>query len=192
MGVIFGRSKAPPPGWVVFNGQLEPDTSVAGYHARGREIRGVCHIRDCRRRCHVDFADLMSRGLQRLSAAEVKRLMVCSRLGGCAMEFRETGGAGVRLSDLTRREHVAVRIRCAGCGKASVAHAEAVIARLNREGLGGAGTLMSQLPGLIRGACPACSRKQWAAEVLWQDPDRLPDSTGAARRSGNGASVVGL
>jgi hypothetical protein len=102
------------------------------------------------------------------------------------MEFQEAGGVGVRLSDLTRREHVAVRIRCAACGKATVAHAEAVIARLNREGLGSAATLVSQLAGLIRGACPACGRKQWAVDVLWQDPDRLPDWYRRALARGGG------
>jgi hypothetical protein len=112
----------------------------------------------------------MSRGLARLSVAEVKRLLVCHRLDGCAMQFEETGGAEVRLSGLAGKAHVAVRIACAACGRGTIAHAEAVIARLKAEGLGGAGTAVAQLPSLIRGTCPGCREKRWKTDVLWQDP----------------------
>lgn len=156
------------------DGQLEPDASVAGYDARGREVLGVCHLRDCRRRCHIDFALLAERGLGRLHVEQVKRLFRCHRLDGCALDFQEKGGGELVLSALTRKVHVALRVTCGGCGKATVSPAEAVIARLKAEGLGGGGLPVSSLAGLIRGNCGTCGEKRWRVDVLWQDPARLP------------------
>ena len=71
MSTIFGDSKSPPKGWTTFNGVLTPDTTLAGYWARGREVRGICQTRDCRRSCHVDLERYVEKGLGRLALKDL-------------------------------------------------------------------------------------------------------------------------
>ena len=180
MSSALSTSKAPPPGWVVLDGQLTADAKVAGYLARGTQVKGICHQRDCRRRCEIDLGMLVARGLGALAVGDLKPLLKCGRLGGCALEVREEPAAEIRLRQLTGKGHVTVRFMCQGCRKATTAPAEAVIGRLKTEGTGGADTAVSKLAELVRGACKGCGVKRWRVDVMWEDPEGAPRWRGKA------------
>lgn len=175
MSSIFGRPRAPPAGWLVSHGgELIEDPTVGGYMARGREVKGICHQRDCRRRCELDLARYAQRGFGSARVNDLKPLYRCHRIGGCALDFHEVEGLELTLAMLSGRDYVGVRIACGTCRKASVARPEAVIQRLQAEGTGGADTRVGRLGGLIRGACTKCKARAWSATVLWNDPDAAP------------------
>jgi hypothetical protein len=173
MDSIF-NSHRPPPGWLVFNGVLTADASVAGYLARGREVRGQCYDRACRRWCVVELEKLAGLHVSRLRISDLKPLLRCNRLGGCAIDFHESGGTEIALSMLTNRPYVGVRIECQLCRRASVALAEAVIGKLKAAGTGDGATLVSKLSELIGGPCGKCQKKRWSVDVLWGDPNGKP------------------
>ncbi len=175
MSTIFGPSTRPPAGWVIAHGGvLSPDLTVAGYLARGREVRGNCYQRDCRRHCHLDFARLAQRGLGGVWVHELKPLFKCSRMDGCALEFHEQYGVELTLSMLAGRDYVHLRIACAKCRRAKLVKPAVVIARLVAEGTGGHDTPLEKLAGTIRGACPACHAKQWDVTAYWLTGANLP------------------
>jgi hypothetical protein len=175
MSSIFGRSRSPPAGWLVSHGgELTPDPTVAGYLARGREVKGVCRQRDCRRSCELDFERLARKGIGGAWVHELKPLYHCHRLGGCGLDFHETGGVELTLSMLAGRDYVGLRILCGKCGKATVIQPDDAIGRLAAEGTGGADTPVSKVGDLIRGACPKCEARRWVASVLWSDPEAAP------------------
>ena len=179
MSSPFAPSRAPPAGWLVSDGgELVPDLSVAGYLARGREVSGHCHLRDCRRRCQLDLERLVERGLGAARVTELQRLYQCHRLDGCALAFTEQYGVELTLSMLAGRDYVGIRILCAKCRKASVVRVEAVVERLRTNGTGGPDTPVARLAELARDPCPKCQGRSWQAAVLWDDPAR---STGWLR-----------
>jgi hypothetical protein len=156
MSYIYGPSKTPPRGWLTTpSGVLLKDESIDGYLARGRTLRGVCTVRDCRRRCELDFERLSQRGLGRLSADDLKRLYRCHRLDGCALDFHEQDGVELTLSMLSGRDYVHIRIACGGCRKASIVRPEAVIAKLTAEKTGGPDTPVANLAALSAARAPS-------------------------------------
>ena len=161
---------AAPAGWVVLDGLLQPDMSVAGHLARGDEVKGYCDQKDCRRRCSVDLARLTARGFGQLPVARVQQLMRCNTLAGCGLDFRLDQNAGLPLTSLLGRAHVRIRIKCEGCGFFRATSVEALIARLSA-GRPTAETLMlSQVRGRITGPCKTCRKSAWRVDVLWPDP----------------------
>jgi len=179
MSSIFGLSDAPPRGWRIVQGELVADPTVAGYLARGREIRGLCQQQDCRRTCQVDLEDLARRGLGAARIQELKPLYKCQRLGGCALAFHEKYGTELTVSVLARLKPAVLRIRCGNCRKTTRARPGAVVARLLAEGLGGHETRVEDLAGLIRGECRGCRVRRWEVAVLWGPRDG-PGGPGAA------------
>ncbi|HEY8570912.1 hypothetical protein [Phenylobacterium sp.] len=175
MSFVFGPDRKPPAGWrVSHDGELVEDRSVAGYVARGREVKGLCQLRDCRRRCHLDLERLAERGLGALSIGELKPLYRCHRLDGCGLDFSEQYGAELTLGMLAGRDHVGVRVACGGCRKSTVVRPEQVIERLKLEGRGGSDTPVATLADLARQPCPKCQARRWTVAVLWLDPAQTP------------------
>jgi hypothetical protein len=173
MSTSFGESKSPPKGWTVFNGVLTPDTTLAGYWARGREVRGICQTRDCRRSCHLDLERYVEKGLGRLALKDLLPLYRCQRLGGCAMQFKEDHGAVLSIGMLRRHPGVAVRFTCGKCRKTVIVPTEAAIGKLAAEGAGGPDTPVTELGRFAKAPC-ACGATSWTVEILWHDPDRVP------------------
>lgn len=140
---MFDRSDKPPPGWRVSDGTLRPDITVAGHLARLEEVKGVCHTRDCRRRCEVDLKRLCDRGFGALPITEAQRFLKCLRFDGCALDFHSEGRASLPLSALVGRSHVRIRIRCDACRFHRVTTPEALIAKLTKDGVHGSDVELS-------------------------------------------------
>jgi len=121
-----------PDGWFALDGLLQPDPSIAGYLARGQEVKGVCHQRDCRRRCDIDLTRLAARGFGSLPVTVAQSMMKCHSLSGCALEFHDDRRASLPVRALFGRSHVRIRIKCAGCGFFRAATAEGLLAKLLR------------------------------------------------------------
>lgn len=166
--------RAPPPGWVVFDTLLQPGATVGAYFARGREVRGVCHQKDCRRRCELDLARLIKHGMENALVSDLSPLMRCNRFGGCAMTLREDGGRELTLGMLAAKPFARLAVTCGQCRQERTMSVTAVIARLEKEKTGGRGTSLDKLPELIRGACPACQGRRWRVDVVWRDPALIP------------------
>jgi len=180
-----GSSHEPPPGWLALDGLLQADPSVAGYLARGQEVKGVCHQRDCRRRCEVDLGRLAARGFGSLPVSTVQTFLRCHSLAGCGLDFHEDRHSHLPLRALVGRSHVKLRIKCAGCGFFRVASPEAVIGKLSAETPMPDGLLISQIAALIKGPCGTCRKSAWRVDVLW--PDQNTESwrrTAASRTQG--------
>ena len=171
-----------PLGWRAVDGLLQPDPTIAGHLARGQEVKGVCHQRDCRRRCDLDLGRLEARGFGSLPVAAAQGLMRCHSLAGCALEFHVEPKSTLRLGDLLGRSHVRVRIKCGGCGFFRVAPPEAVIAKLTVGDTRGGAVAIGEIAGTIRGPCRRCGKSAWVVDVLWPDPN----SEGARRHPGPG------
>lgn len=156
-------------GWTISpSGRVSPDTSVAGYAARHVEVAGRCYQRDCRRTCSIDTKDLVSRGLGRLAVSDLRRTLLCGRLGGCGMDFSETERFPLRLQSVGR-EGFALEIRCRTCRKSHVSGVAAIAAKLAKEGAGGGDTPLAQVSAAIKGPC-GCGAKSWEVELLFCDP----------------------
>lgn len=165
-------NKNPPPGWTVANGQLEPDRTVSGYLARGCEVRGRCHLRDCRRTCHLDFARMVQLGQGKLSVRDLLPTFKCVRLGGCALDFHEEGGMEPTLGSLQHRGHAAIRFGCLGCRRAVVVRPAQVLAKLTATGAKDPyDTPLSKVGGYVTRPCPHCKGRRWNVDVLWHDPE---------------------
>ena len=162
-------SKDTPDGWVALDGLLQADPSIAGYLARGQEAKGVCHQRDCRRRCEVDLPRLTARGFGALPVAVAQALMKCHSLGGCALEFHDDRRASLPLRALFGRAHVRIRIKCASCGFFRAVTPEGVAAKLSAESPMPDGLLISEIAAQIKGACKQCKKSAWRVDVLWPD-----------------------
>ena len=160
----------PPRGWHAFDGLLQPDLTVAGHLARGQEVKGICHLRDCRRRCHVDLERLAQRGFGALPVETAQRFLKCQNLAGCALEFHADPKASLPLRSLTGRSNVKIRIKCAGCGFLRVSAPETLITRLSAETPMPDGLLISEIAGRVRGPCRQCKKTSWRVDVLWISP----------------------
>lgn len=167
----------PPPGWRAFNGQLVPDSSVAGYAARRQGVRGVCHQKDCHRRISIDFDGLLRRGFGPFPMREWLALLRCHKPGGCALEIHEEReGSGLSLQHLTRFEGVEIRLRCLNCSwEKHLAPAQA-IAALKAAKTGDGGVLHVDLKSKLSKPCVRCAEMRWACEVMW------PQAAGWVRR----------
>jgi len=159
----------PPAGWLAFNGLLEPNPTIAGYLARGQEVRGVCHQRDCRRRCELDLARLAAKGFGSLPVSVAEGLMKCHGLTGCALEFHTDRRASLPVRALFGRAHVKIRIRCNGCGFFRTATPEGLFAKLSAERAASDGLLISEVAAKIKGPCKQCRKSAWRVDVLWPD-----------------------
>jgi hypothetical protein len=104
--------RTPPRGWRVVSSTLVPDPTVTGYIGRGCEVKGVCHLRDCRRRCELDLPRLVQRGYGSVAVTDLIRLYRCNRVTGCALDFHEEHGAEITLSTLAGRDHVWIKLTC--------------------------------------------------------------------------------
>ena len=167
---MYGAHDKPPPGWHVSGGLLQPDMTVAGHLARMEEVKGVCHTRDCRRRCEVDLKRLCDRGFGALEIGEAKRFLKCLRFDGCALDFHSSRRASLPLGALVGRSHVRVRVRCESCRFHRVTTPEAMIAKLTKDGVHGSDVLVSAVPSHVKGPCGQCGKTVWRADVLWPDP----------------------
>lgn len=175
---MFGEGYRPPRGWMIDRGRLEEVQTIAGYAARRCEVHGRCYRRDCRRSCHLDMAELITRGMGELTVRQVQATMRCSRLDGCALEFSERPARRVTLADLKGREYVGVEVRCGGCGRQYVTSIEGFILHLARGGLGDENADVRRLGEILRNPCGSCSNRIWRVEILWYVPgpadSRLP------------------
>ena len=160
----------PPKGWLAQDGLLHPDPTVAGYLARGQEIKGVCHLRDCRRRCHIDVERLARRGFGALMLTAAESFLKCQNLTGCALEFHAEPKTSLILRSVSGRSNVKIRIRCAGCSFFRVSAPEKVIAKLSVEKPLPDGFLVSEIAGRVRGPCKQCKASAWRVDVLWSNP----------------------
>ncbi len=155
-----------PAGWLACNGLLQPDTSVAGYLARGQEVTGVCGQRDCKRRCTVDLERLARRGFGALPLDQVKRFLRCQNLTGCGLDFREDHRAGLPLKALFGVSHVRIRVKCGGCGFFRVATPEALWRKVVTDKPDDS-PLTSEVAGRVKGPCKQCRKRDWQVDVLW-------------------------
>ena len=163
-------AKNPPAGWRLFNGQLVPDPTVAGYLARGQDVTGTCDLRDCRRRFSIDFDSLIRRGYGAFPIVELKALLLCRRPGGCAMKFRDAReGSGLSLRSLTNFPEAQLRLRCLGCRWEKSFAPAVAISRLNALGAGGGDTLHVDILAKLSKPCPKCAKMNWASEVTWPE-----------------------
>lgn len=162
----------PPNGWLISSGILAPDRTVRGYHARRQGVSGRCHARDCRRTCHIDIERLQKDGLGALRMEQIKALFCCQRLDGCALVFYDDlKSESLKVSTLCRRAAVTIQLRCRACKVVLNIAPEQMIARLQAEGKGGGDTEVRDLPGLLTGACKACGKIAWDAQVAWPNPE---------------------
>lgn len=167
---MFGTGHRPPAGWSIASGCLEEVSTVEGYLARRAEVFGRCQTRDCRRSCHLDLRELVTKGMGLLPVRIIQQTMRCSRLDSCALAFDERPEHPLTLSELTGREYVGVEIRCGGCGEQRVTNVEGMIARLKAAGRGDAQSRVRELAGLIQGPCGKCKTRRWEVNILWFDP----------------------
>ncbi|MBV8684984.1 MAG: hypothetical protein JO111_19085 [Caulobacteraceae bacterium] len=170
--MITPAADDPPAGWIVCEGLLQPDPTVAGYRARLQAVRGTCGQRDCRRRCEVDLDRLVARGLGALPVSAVQRLLKCNNLAGCGLEFPEDRRCGLPLRALFGRSHVRIRVKCAGCGFFRAATPEALWRRVAAGEASDEGLLVSDVPGRIKGPCRQCGKKVWRVDILWPERAR--------------------
>lgn len=162
-----------PPGWTAASGLLEPDPSIAGFLARGEEVKGFCDQRDCRRRCHVDLERMVRRGFGALPVAQAKSFMRCNQLTGCGLDFHADRTAGLPLSTLLGRAHVRIRIKCDGCGFFRAARVETLIKRFTTDRLRGDTVLTSEVRSKITGPCRTCRTSSWRVDILWPNVESL-------------------
>lgn len=179
------RLDEPPNGWIALDGLLHADPTVAGYLARGQEVKGVCHQGDCRRRCELDLVRLARRGFGALEVTSAQGFLMCRNLTGCGLDFPRDRRAGLPLRALVGRSHVRLRIRCEQCGFSRVSLPETVIARLSATGAARSaapGALnVSDVAERIKGPCRQCQKTAWRVDVLWPNPrsDRWRRAQGA-------------
>lgn len=185
---LWGGSKPPaanmpPRGWHIENNTLVRDDSLAGYQARGQQVRGSCYQRGCKRSCWIDIDFLVSRRMGALAMAECKRLLKCQVMGGCWLDFREDPEeVGVPLRVLAAAGgQVRIEFKCAACGYAKAVTPAAMIARLKADTRGGADTLHTALAAKLTKAC-RCGKTVWRLRVEWPDP-RTPLPGGAAAKA---------
>jgi len=175
----------PPPGWVIAHGVLEPDATVAGYAARGQDVRGVCRTRDCRRSCHIDYEAMIRQGLGGLSMSLVKRLLRCQRLDTCGLDVIEDPRArGLTLKALASRPQVSLRFRCEACGLVQAVTPADSTRRLTAVERDGPGTFSSELAALADKPCKTCGKMRWRVDIVWPDPQSYGyrQARSAARR----------
>ncbi len=161
-----------PPGWLAQDGLLQPDRSIAGYLARGQEVSGRCHLRDCRRTCLIDTARLTAQGFGRLPIEAVKRWMRCARMEGCALDFHEETSGGLPIDSLRGRARVAIRFKCTACGFHRTALPDQILAKLRA--MGGTAShdaTVQKVAGLAKEPCKSCGKTDWRVDVLWPDPN---------------------
>ncbi len=161
----------PPLGWLIENGALVRDDSLAGYHARGQEVRGSCYQRGCKRSCWIDIDFLVSRQMGAMAMAECKRLLKCQVMGGCWLDFREDPAeVGLPLRTLASAgDQVRIEFTCASCGYAKKVSPAAMIARLKASGQGDEGTLHTVLAAKLTKPC-RCGKKAWRLRFEWREP----------------------
>jgi hypothetical protein len=171
----------PPEGWTAIYGLLQPTTTIAGYAARGDEVKGRCHQRDCRRTCHIDMPRLVESGFGRVPIEAVKRLLRCSRIDGCAMDWFEERPIGFRLDWLLGRPHVAIRFMCVGCKFHRTALPDRVVAKLQAKGPSASNdATVEKLAKMPMEACKNCGKNNWRVDVLWPDVNiGIPGRSGA-------------
>lgn len=168
---MFGTGHLPPKGWTVDGGRLEEVPTVAGYAARRCGVFGRCQRQDCRRTCHLDYERLMRAGMGALPVRQVTRSLLCNRLDGCSLDFREEPERIVRIGELAGRDYVGVQIRCSQCGAKYLTTVEGLIHRLNAAKQGDAATPAKGVGALIRGPCSTCKAARWEVSFLWCDPN---------------------
>jgi hypothetical protein len=178
-----GDPTAPPDGWTAIYGLLERTTTVAGYAARGDEVKGRCHLRDCRRICHIDMPRLVEGGYGRVPVESLKRLARCSRIEGCAIDWFEERPIGFRLSWLLGRPYVSIRFQCEACKFHRTALPDQVLAKLRAKGPGAADdATVDTLAKLPMGPCKACGKTRWKIEVLWPNVNSAGYRAAQARK----------
>jgi hypothetical protein len=158
----------PPRGWMALSGYLEPDRTVFGFMARGDEVRGNCHHRDCTRRCSIDFTELAAKGFGRVHVEHVKRMLMCNRLDGCSLAFHDKAGRGLSLRALLGHAHASIRFRCRACKHHHTALPDAVIAKLRAAGREAKSCdTVEGLAAVTKSPCPNCKKVDWQIDVLW-------------------------
>jgi hypothetical protein len=90
------------------------------------------------------------------------------------MEFQEHHGSVLTLGMLRGRPGVAVRFACGKCRKEVIVPPAAAIAKLSTEGGRGEDTPIDELGGLAKAAC-TCGAMSWKVEILWHDPNKVPE-----------------
>jgi hypothetical protein len=157
------------------SGRLEPDSTVFGFLARGDEVRGHCHHRDCKRTCSPDFTELAAKGFGRVRVDHVERLLRCIRLdGGCSLDFHVKKGPGLPLTALLGHAHVSIRFKCRKCNLYRTALPDAVIAKL--QAAGGEAKKCYTVEGLsavTKNPCPNCKKADWQIDVLWPNVNSI-------------------
>ncbi|MDB5440397.1 MAG: hypothetical protein JWM33_2824 [Caulobacteraceae bacterium] len=156
-----------PRGWVVWCGQLTPDRSVAGYLARGQQVRGFCRHQQCRRTCWIDVDRLAAHHMGGLPMEEAKSLWRCHRIGGCQMDFEEDKAGLPTLGGLQALP-AKVRLRCIGCDRQWEGPPAGMIARLKKRGEGDEKTLVTEVQKALRKPCDQCGRRAWDFSVMWK------------------------
>ncbi len=168
--MLSGDPNAPPDGWLALDGLLVPSATVAGYAARGDEVKGRCHLRDCRRTCHIDMPRLVEAGFGRLPVEAMKRWLRCSRPEGCALDWFEERPTGFRLRWLLGRPHVTIRFTCNACKFNRSTLPDRVLERVRAKGPGAADDATVETLGKLPMApCKNCGKRNWRVDVLWPD-----------------------
>ena len=163
-----------PPGWTAINQTLEPERTIAGYAARGEEVKGGCRAHGCRRKFWVDEHARAEALLARLPMSTVLQTLRCGRLDGCGFEFfGPRADQSVPLSVATSRPNARIRVSCTACNWTRLPKAEEVIAILQKDGSGGPGTCIHEAAAAMRRPCPACKAKVWAVSLVWLRTDNM-------------------
>lgn len=174
MSASFPAGKAVPPvGWFVHGRTLHRDDSVAGYLARGVEVRGRCRQQYCRRTCWIDLQGFAAKGFASAPVPYFKALYQCHRLGGCDLEFVEDGGRQQLRLDMLMQPNTLIQFHCVTCKAWKLASAASLARKLKADGRGGPETTVPELRRLTRRKCK-CGAMAWDAQVLWGG-DQLPD-----------------
>lgn len=159
----------PPPGWVMWCGELKPDPSVAGYVARGQQIRAHCRHQYCRRTCWIECERLAEEGMGGLRMEEAQKLWRCQRIGGCYMTFEDDRRGMLSLDELSRLPRVRARLCCKACKSQWEGPIKTVIARLKKAGEGDERTRCHQVDQVMRRPCGKCGKVYWQFSLRWKE-----------------------
>lgn len=171
-----------PPGWTVQDDRLAPVQTPRGYFLRRQTLTAGCARGDCRRRCELDFADLVRSPLADSALEVVVHRLRCDHWGGCLFELRPpTYPEGVPLICYLDAPGVLFEIGCvkAGCVVQRLTP-EQVIRSLMVAGRGDGGVGIHVLGSRIRGPCPGCGGTRFTATLLQPPALGTPGHPGGA------------
>ncbi|MFZ5669149.1 MAG: hypothetical protein ACOY4K_06620 [Pseudomonadota bacterium] len=163
-----------PPGWTLGNQTLKPEQTIAGYIARGEELKGGCRGYGCRRSFWLDQHARAEAALAHLPLSTVLKTLRCGRLDGCSFEFHPPRpDQSIRLSAATGRAHVRLKVCCSACEWTRLPRVEEVIAVLEKDRAGGSSTRVHEVAAAMRKPCPACKALAWSVTLVWLRTDNM-------------------